>query len=270
METNSSLSHAMAAFIDILGYESLVKRGTIDVSVIQWLEGILSGCSVTLIEKIRSAKLMPDGYEKYDGYAKDIFKRINVRFISDTILVTLPLSDLSSQDFSQKDLLSNYLDCYFKYISMLATMFIGKTGLVLRGGIGMGSNYENLYPDSGSLFIFSRAYVKAYQLEKKAGLARILIDSELLKFLREIPLEQVSEFVYRDDDGKDCLDIYSFLQQDDNSYSVLQGIKETVSLNLQSSRQNPRALDKLVYFAKYHNCMVTKLGFSELMINTKL
>lgn len=67
METNSSLLYAIAAFIDILGYESLVKRGISDVSVIQWLEGMLAGCSVKLMEKIRSAKLMPEGYENYDG-----------------------------------------------------------------------------------------------------------------------------------------------------------------------------------------------------------
>lgn len=268
METNSSLPHAIAAFIDILGYEPLVRRGIRDISVIQWLESMLAGSSVNLIEKIRSAKLMPEGYKNYDDYAKGIFKTINVRFISDTILVTLPLSgtDLSSQEFNQKDSLSNHLDSYFKYISMLTTMFIAKTGLVLRGGIAMGPHYEKSYPDSGSLFIFSQAYIRAYHLEKNAGLARILIDGELLKFLREIPFKQIEKFIYRDD-GKDCFDIYCFLQQDDNSYSILQGIKETVSLNLQSSQQKPCALHKLIYFANYHNRMVKKLGFSELMIN---
>jgi len=111
METNNSLSYAIAAFIDILGYESLVRRGISDVSVIQWLESILAGSSVSLIEKIRSAKLMSDGYENYDDYAKGIFKTVNVRFISDTILVTLPLSgaDQLSQNFSQNDSLSNHL-----------------------------------------------------------------------------------------------------------------------------------------------------------------
>lgn len=269
--SNISFHPAIAAFIDILGYEPLVKKGISDVSVIQWLESMLVGSSVNLIEKIRSVKLMPEGYENLDDYAKGIFKTINVRFISDTILVTLPLSgtDISSQEFNQKDSLSNCLDSYFKYISMLTTMFIAKTGLVLRGGIAMGSHYEKSYPDSGSLFIFSQAYVQAYHLEKNANLARILIDGELLKFVREIPFEPIERFIYRDDDGKDCFDMYCFFQQDDNSYSVLQGIKETVSLNLQSSRQNPRVLEKLLYFAKYHNFMVTKLGFKELMINTK-
>lgn len=270
METNSSLSYAIVAFIDILGYESVVRRGISDVSVIQWLESVLAGSSVSLIEKIRSARLMPDGYENYDDYAKGIFKTVNVKFISDTILVTLPLSgtDLSSQDFNKNDSLSNYLYPYFRYISMFTTMFIAKTGLVLRGGIAMGSHYERAYNDSGSLFIFSQAYVQAYHLERNAYFARILLDGEMLKFLREIPFEQIDEFVYRDDDGKDCFNIYSFFQQDDNSYSALQGLRETVSLNLRSSRQNQRALDKLLYFANYHNSMVTKLGFRELVINT--
>ncbi len=272
METNSSLPYAIVAFIDILGYEPLVRRGIRDVSVIQWLESMLAGSSVNLIEKIRSAKLMPDGYENYDDYAKGIFKTVNVKFMSDTILVTLllPGTDLPSQDFNQNDSLSNHLYSYFRYISMFTTIFTAKTGLVFRGGIAMGSHYEKTYNDSGSLFIFSQAYVRAYHLEKSAHFARILLDGEMLKFLREIPFEQIDEFVYKDDDGKDCFDIYSFFQQDDNSYSVLQGIKETVSLNLHSSRQNLPALDKLLYFAKYHNSMVTKLGFRELVINTSV
>jgi hypothetical protein len=191
--------------------------------------------------------------------------------MSDTILVTLPLSDAGqpSQDFSQKDSLSNYLHEYFRYISMCTTMFIAKTGLVLRGGIAMGSHYENSHQDSGSLFIFSEAYVRAYHLERSACLARILLDDEMLRLLRGIPFEQIDEFIYRDDDGKDCFDIYSFCQQDEQSHSALQAARENVSMNLKSSRGNQRALDKLIYFENYHNRMVTKLGFPELVINTK-
>jgi hypothetical protein len=125
MEKNSSLPHAIVAFIDILGYEPLVRRGIRDVSVIQWLESMLAGSSVNLIEKIRSAKLMPNGYENYDGYAQGIFRTVNVKFISDTILVTLPLSgtDLPSQDFNQNDSLSNYLHSYFRYIRIKGQVY---------------------------------------------------------------------------------------------------------------------------------------------------
>jgi hypothetical protein len=76
MKKNSSLPRAIVAFIDILGYESLVTKGISDVGVIQWLESMLSGSFVKLMENIRSAKLMPEGHENLDGYAKEIFKAV--------------------------------------------------------------------------------------------------------------------------------------------------------------------------------------------------
>ena len=44
--SNMPSHHAIAAFIDILGYEPLVKKGISDVRVIQWLEGIVAGLQV--------------------------------------------------------------------------------------------------------------------------------------------------------------------------------------------------------------------------------
>jgi hypothetical protein len=148
---------------------------------------------------------------------------------------------------------------------MACTIFIGKTGLVLRGGISMGPHYENSQKES--LFILSQAYLNAYKIEQEADTPRILIDDPVYAFVKDLPLEHLQNFTFVDATKKRCLDIYSIFENEPRSRTMLSGIKGRVMRNIADSRLNKCALGKLIEFAKYHNQRVQKLGFGDLAIN---
>lgn len=264
--TNDSppaLGQAIVAFIDILGYSKLVERLINDFDAIKYIEDLLDKTSIGFIETIREKLSIP---EPYHEYSIELVRAINVNFISDTILVTLPLSKtkIPSPDFNEKEILFHCVFFYLRFIGFFSTMFMAKTGLVLRGGISMGPHYENQH--GASLFIFSQAYLNACRLEKKANFPRILIDKELFLLLKKLPLDEISNFFY-DDEGEKCLDIYAHFERIASYRSVLEEIKKGLSLNLLQNREKKSALAKLLYFVKFHNRRVIRLGLDDLAIN---
>ena len=263
-KSEREVPQALVAFIDILGYNFVIGKLKNDLEAIKRIETLLKGVSVDLIESIRTKLSLP---EPYDEYARKIFRLINVRYISDTILVTLPFSDpgISSPHFNEREILSHCVLCYFDSIAMTCTTFTAKTGLPVRGGIALGSHYEN--PQNESLFILSEAYMNAYKLEKQADTPRILIDDPVYEFVQGLPLEQLNNFFFVDASGKRCFDIYAVFISDEHSRTVLSDIKEGVSRNMFENRENERVLGKLIYFAKFHNEKVHRLGFDDLAFN---
>jgi hypothetical protein len=108
-------------------------------------------------------------------------------------------------------------------------------------------------------------------LEREAKLPRILIEKELSQFFDKLPLEQMGRSFFDGDNGEKYLDIYAHLEHDTPSRSVLEEIKRGLSYNLLENRQDKGALEKLIYFAKFHNRKVCIIGFTDLVINvTKL
>jgi len=232
-------NQAIVAFIDILGYGDLVNRLINDFEAIKSIQKLLKGVSVDHIETIRKKLSLPD---PYDEYSKQLLNLINVRYISDTILVTLPFSDkeISSPHFNPSEILSHCVFSYLYFIAMACIQFIGLTGLVVRGGISMGPHYENQH--NGNLFIFSKAFINAYKLEGKACSPRILIDDQVLDFVKGLPLEELHKFIFVDSSGNSCLDTYTIFENEPRSPVILSGIKEGVSRNMFKNRQNKLAL----------------------------
>lgn len=265
---------AIVGFIDILGYSSLVQRYKDDIESIKNLEAFMRYASVGLKEDLlQSISKQTLRSKEYDKYAEDILNAISVRLISDTILYTLPLSEItfSHPQFTQSETISNCLHFFFKFVSRFCVTFIGKTGYVLRGGISIGSHYESESDEGGRfLFMFSKAYLNAYDQEKKAKDARIVIDSNLWSYLEELSFEENKEFFYKDQDGKRCLEFYVGLLQGEDSRMVLSDIKEGLTRHLDLERNYPDALSKLLSFAKYHNKRVSNERFnhSDLTIDT--
>ncbi len=260
----TQVEDAIVAFIDILGYEDVVNRLINDLDAIKSIDNLLQGTSAGLIEAIRTRVSIP---QPYDEYSKKLFHSINARYISDTILITLHLSkiEISPPHFNERENLSHCVFSYLYFIAMACTIFIGKTGLVVRGGISMGPHYEN--PHNQSLFIFSQAYVNAYKLEQRADTSRILIDDSVYEFVKDLPLQQLNKFIFVDNSGKRCLNIYAIFENEPRSHTILSGIKEGVSKNMLVNRQNKHALGKLIDFAKFHNERVSQLGFDDLVFN---
>jgi hypothetical protein len=254
---------AIVAFIDILGYEGLVNRHINDLEMIKAIEGLLQGPS-DLIQKLRAELTMPP---PYDEYGKKLHHAITVKFVSDTILITLHPSkvETSSPLFEEREHLSHSVLSYLHFIATVCANFIGITGLLVRGGISMGPHYEN--PHDGSLFIFSQAYINAYKLEGKADTPRILIDDKVLEFITGLHAEELKRFVFLDSSGEKCLDIYAIFENEPRSPAILSEIKERVSRNMFKIRQDKKALRKFIHFFEYHNQRVLRLGFPDMILD---
>lgn len=262
------ISKAIVGFIDILGYEKLVENHMNDITVIQGIEQLIKEISVNLKEEFR---LKPLPTQDIEDYRIKILNQIRIRFISDTVLFTLPISSInvSCQNFKPLETITHCIYLYLNFITMFCSLFIAKTGLVLRGGIAIGPHYES--ENDHNFFIFSRAYLDAYKLEKKAENPRILIDKPFLEYLQNICFAYTNLFCYNDSDGEKCFEIYAFLRHDEFSCKVLRDIKNGVTRNLEANlnKRDLKAINKLVYFARYHNKKISRdeLNFENLSIN---
>lgn len=145
--------------------------------------------------------------------------------------------------------------------------FIRKMGLLLRGGISIGSHYES--EKNNYLMIFSEAHNKAVRLEGEANDPRILLEESLRSYLEEILYPSIDKRFYIDPDGLHCLDIYSVFGAIGNTQDFLTDIKKGLiqNLNYNLNLNNKKELGKIIYFAKYHNRQVGNLNFPELALN---
>lgn len=274
-EINSNrveIETAIVGFIDILGYVSLVKRLQDNVKIINWLEKLIEESAINFPKKLQNDLKLdnPD----FDEYRSKLLRVISTKVISDTILFTLYLDriDFTAPEGTHFDPITDSLWTYFRMIEMFCLNFIAKTGHIFRGGVSIGKHYESNFDSPGNLFIFSTSYLNAFNAEKKARKARIIIDDDLFSYLRSLErFDYIKKHLYKDSDEMHCIDIYSFLEEDDNSERVLEDIKEGVMASLTFNKNDRRVLEKLNYFADYHNKYLsqTKWHNSSLYIDPK-
>jgi hypothetical protein len=268
------IDKAVVGYIDVLGYGKIVEKHMDNIEVIHRIEDLLK-TAPEVIKKLKNNVIRkPDSESDSDDYFNKVLDAINIRFISDTVLYTLQFSKMPF-GHSNKATNETICDCIYALVMMISQFcvtFIAKTGLVFRGGIAIGPHYETEYSDLGNnLFIFSKAYIRAYYLEQSADEPRILIDEQLLELLQKLSFNYMERFFYEDANEKKCFDIYAFLQHDDLSQEVLKEIKKGVTLNLENSLKKESQLKKLIYFAKYHNRKVDRdnLNFDQLSIDVR-
>jgi hypothetical protein len=249
---------AIVGYLDIMGYQNLVRRAISNKELVKRLESLFYKASVGSLKKLSEIDLTGIAQETdKEGwqYYQEVVKAIHVRNNADSFIFTLPLSKVNYRglSFDKKGTLLNCIETYFSVMTMFATLFTSKMGHLLRGGISIGNHYEN--ERENQLFVFSEAHNRAVTLEsRKSKNPRILLDDALLLYLKETSYPHVAKFFYRDEDGFYCLDIYSALGVwGERKGDVLSDIVNGITLNMQSNIDNKEELGKLLYFAKYHN-----------------
>lgn len=244
------------AFVDVLGYTWLVRKFGRDIDAIRRIESILEGATKVgeqLSQVVTERRVL------------DILPTVGIRFISDSIVFVANLTRAESIDPA-----NGKEDCIYTfgaYLSYFSSFFIAKTGLVLRGGIAGGPHYEN---NMGlNQFLFSWAYLRAYELEKQAEVPRLVIDRNIAKQFEALKMDW-QDSIY----PEKCFDIYYLLAKpgfEEMARQVLPDIREGVSRNLEYNRGKPEVLSKLIYFANYHNTRIAQadLNLPQYLIETE-
>jgi len=213
----------------------------------------------------RARKQLFPGTE-YEKYSKQIIDLINVKFISDSIIFTLPLDDIgfSHEHYAEKETKHHCIIMFLNFISMFCTLFISHTGCCVRGGISIGKHYEKYFNEEQSLFVFSQAYVNAYRLEQEAKMPRILLDKVFYDYLIAIDFPKIEGFFFDDPQDESrwvCFDFYRhLLTEPDKARKVFKDIKNGIMLNLKQNGGDVKIRSKLEYFANYHNEKVTSIN----------
>lgn len=268
------MKDAIVAYIDVLGYGDFIswlsnnKQESELTKVAESLYKQITHC-LKEIESIKDA--LVETYPDDKDYLSNLFKSIDIRLISDTILFILRLPDAARRTPARKDGVFNPLTdpaaLFLQFILFFCPTFIKNTGFLLRGAIAKG--YHDL-KDFGSIapgaFIFSAAYVKAFYMEKEIAVTpRIILEQDIVNHLKSIKFS-LNDYSYIDpDDERYCLDIYHFICP--QSRKFVQDLKEAIVYNtlyILPRKDDPvkkqKVRDKLKYFAAYHNEKVRKSG----------
>jgi len=261
---------AIVAFIDILGYEAIVQKKINDSDFIKRFDDMMYSITVGCKNQLLISMKRPELTTQEVSYLERVVDSVKVRFIYDNVIFSLPLSELEFDSHENDEGISS-IDCielFFSSIALFSTFFIGKMGTLLRGGISIGSHYES--ERDRYLFIFSDAHNNAVRLESDAKYPRILLDDTLRSYLDTISYP-MGKYFFRDEDGRCCFDIYAAFDilGEELSLLTLTDIKKGITLNIESNCTNNAILDKLKYYAKYHNKKVKGLNFPDLSIAIK-
>ncbi len=261
---------AIVGFFDILGYDAIVRKMIQDIGFVKRFDDLMYGITIDLLEKLKTLELSTITNEAVDEeYFKKVVDTIRVRFIYDNIIFSLPLSDItfSSHEYDKKTTILNCIETFFSLMAMFSTLFIGKMGTLLRGGISVGTHYES--ERDNYLLIFSEAHNKAVRLERNAEYPRILLEDSLRSYLDDMSYPNIEKYFYKDEDGHYCFDMYSIFRVIDNTQNVLTDINKGLTLNMESNLNNKKDLKKLIYFARYHNRQVSsdRLNFPDMSID---
>lgn len=205
------INKAIVAYLDIMGYKKLVEKHIRDEKVIQRIESLMDAPS--LFNKFKNAQLSD---RNDNDYLQKIMGLIKIDLVSDTAIVSLDISKASFEHPSRNcrtDI--SCIDVFLKVITYFCIQLMAEIGAVLRGGIAIGPHY--LSRKENSLFIFSEAYLRAYELaEHEAHVPRIIVDNNLWCFLSENnQLDSLKDWFYEDNDAYLCVNLYRELQHVD-------------------------------------------------------
>jgi hypothetical protein len=264
-------SEAIVGYLDILGYKDLVTRQMGKEEYVKKLESMFYQTSVGTVEGLANKDLsdIVKGGDKEEERYRQLVKYTKVRNNADNFIFTLPVPKVGLH--SSETLAS--IVTYFLTMTTFVIRFTAQMGYLLRGGISMGNHYES--ERDRQLFIFSEAHNRAVVLESElADKPRIIVDEHLLLYFDRISFPY-SGFFYKDDDYY-CMDIYNIFfafssGRWDRREEFLTHLENGIELAIEKNLNRAKELDKLIYFAKYHNRKVicAKVNLPHLTLDTE-
>lgn len=250
---------SIVCFLDILGYTELVNRqyakDNNPEEAIPLFKNLL-----TEVLNYHTSLVSTPADEQIPDYVKimhQTHKDIKINLLSDSILISLPLSD---------DNKTNHLfqiSIMLTYAAHVCLMFAAQTLFFLRGAITIDDHCEEFIdPNNKHLFIFSKALIRAYELEKsEAKYIRVLIDNSVAsKFTDNYysdpcfksTKEWYADLAKHDFENKLCLAYCSYFSFYPNQKEFVQAVRKALLFQVKINAHNGERLMKYSYFITHH------------------
>lgn len=267
----SAYSDRIVAFIDILGFRSIVQKSSQHHNseryhIPQYREEGLSNAIFDALDT------------KQHAWQAAFFNELNItkEFQDELDLRITSFSDCIALSCSVNAI--NF--CYLVFCINFIARHMHSKGFMLRGGICEGElHHTETYTDENDIVvpgrIFGPAFIQAYDLEcKKASHSRIILSNMLWKRIKDNWLHDeqckycvyIEPFIEQDDDGPIKLDTLMFYykhisEQGINSISSeLKSIKSETEKVLGFYTEDSRIYSKLRKFSLEFNKMLDQLA----------
>lgn len=246
------------AFVDILGFRSLVRESETNRTRFEQLLGVLD----SLATNRRLSEAISRGASNRLGAAFSplignpeisglIARPIHVSMFSDSIVVSTPPS--------YPGLVAN-----LKIVTALALQIL-ELGALTRGGLVKGLVCQ------GEDYLFGPAVVMAYDLERTvAKYPRIIVGDEVMASIRDDVLSSeyhLSEYIRPDSDGLNYVDVlragfaWNVLQV--SGLPLLSRLRPSMERIISAPRDEP-ARAKTDWFVEYCNLFLNEVGVAVL------
>ena len=271
--SDSSISYCqhIVAFIDILGFSSLVKNSINDNEQLEQISFALEEFSqLRLKETWRKAEILieveEDAQKKgLDDYYVDSMARCYC--LSDSVIITINAEEKIDERFS----------ALVTMMSKIGAELLGR-GILIRGAISIGKMYVD--PNRNSIKVFGPALIEAYELERdEARLPRIILSENAIKKLT-YPLYSKSkrqpyhQYIDRYPDGCTGFDQLIFLQVMNNTEDVISqkdwrilrdNIKNSIIQGLDTHFCNSHVYNKYAWLRERFNSLYLLEGSSQII-----
>ena len=256
------MKKSIVCLLDILGYKKLVNKPHRSKEYIEQFNKVFNQ-SLSMIDGLKSNLYSKSSYniEKKQKLIKDI----RVLTFSDSIVFVLYIREKDNEH------INNCLFIFLNLISTFSTLFIGRIGNTLRGGISIGQHYDNcdeyFKNKDTKFFMFSKSLVQSQELESKSSFyPRVLIDKKLENYFKKISFNNYEHYFFSDFFNQTCLRLYSHFLRFKNISDVrseLLLIKKQIEKSIDEHHGDRNTLEKLYYFSNYHNYECERLNIDD-------
>lgn len=247
MDINSK--NCIVAYLDILGYESLINSDRRPEDVYKIFKTVITDPLEHSKNESRDKKTTLDA--------------LKIQVLSDSIIFILDLEEAARLEDANVPIYQTISD-FFYWISIFTIQLTSSLEYFVRGGIDVGAFFQKDLNETGSQFIYSKTLVNAFNLEEESFWPRILISDRCHKYVTEkvnFTKSNPPTFI-RENDGTYFVDTYSYLKEIriDVVGDWLRKIKIHFSYQLRESSNKLNILKKYHRYSIYHNESVLKLA----------
>ncbi len=262
----------LVAYLDIMGYREIINNKSPDdfydsiAFVFENLQLLMAGVQPKKLESRAEIERQ---------CLADLIKTVKFKIMSDAIIMYCDFNDIehvNKKYYEKVDHDYSGTVLFFHVLSSFVLLFISGTGYLLRGGVCLDEFYTNTFDSllDGEL-IFSKAFVRGYELEQLANYPRILVDEPLYDIWKSrveslsVQKSKTEGQVKRDRDGELYVDLYEFLRgyPKDLKKKSLESIIKQIKIMLAKKEDDRRIWKKWHWFKEYHNEKIRSFAKSE-------